>query len=129
MPTTITQCSGLTIDLTASTGSAGRPWQRVGFDITILKGTNTAGTVLLSYLQTNSSTNRIMNIPNTFLYSDTIYHIQVTLCNFLLGCNYAAKIVSVTSDTMLLPTVTILGSNPRTAVSYTHLTLPTICSV
>ena len=118
-PTKIGPCNDLTIDLSSSTGSGGRPWSSVVWTVLVENGDATTVNAFLTsnFLLTSS----FATIPGSMLIRTT-YSIGVTIANFLGDSASSASIVSVTGDPNL-PVVSILGAVSRTIRSSDALIL------
>ena len=118
-PTQVGACNDLLIDLSASSGSGGRPWSSVVWSVLAQNGNTTA---LRNFLRDNfdSSLNYVI-VPRHMLIRTT-YSIGVTITNFLGDSASSASIVAVTDDSNL-PVVSILGSVARTIKASDVLTL------
>eukprot|EP01040_Poterioochromonas_malhamensis_P009065 gene9066-9818_t len=107
MPSTLGQCSPLTIDFTSSRGNGGRSWQSVKINVESSRNTS----ILQNYLTNQQSKGSVVTIPAAFFDPDQNYNFVVKLCNFLGSCGQSSKRVSVIA--MVLPTVSISGSSLR----------------
>jgi hypothetical protein len=110
-PASVGACQSLTLDLTSSTGSAGRAWtsvtlmaQRVG----ITGGDDALKTFLQRYVLSPPTI-----IGASYLAKGSNYAFTATLCNFLSACNSAIKLVQVIDDRAIVPVVAIAGGPSR----------------
>jgi hypothetical protein len=92
LPTELSACNSLTVDLSASTGAGGRLWMAVVFAV---KATN-GDVTLAPYLNTNynSITNTVV-VPRVILASGT-FEITVAVENFFGNTAYKTGSVTVT---------------------------------
>ena len=102
-PSTIGICTALTLDLSASTGSGGRSWANITFNVNSLTG-NTLG--VAEFLSRNYITSPPTAIPGSLLSSGT-YSFSVQLCSFLGECGTQNAVVTVLDQ--IIPLVTIFG--------------------
>jgi len=110
-PERIGSCSNLTIDITNSIGSAGRPWMSPEFTIqTEPLGVEVGG--LVHFLDNEFEISPPSPIVADLLVPDTAYTITVTMCNFLGYCGIASTHVLV-EPSESVPVVTILGPPER----------------
>ena len=109
IPTQTGGCSNLTIDLSASTGSGGRPYQDASW--TVLATDGDTGD-LASYLNNHYDyLSNTVTIPRDMLESTT-YSFGVTITNFLGAVSSSSSSVTVSSN-LNLPVVSILGAQFR----------------
>jgi hypothetical protein len=92
LPTELSACNSLTVDLSASTGSGGRLWMAVVFTVQATNGDIT----LAPYLNTNYNyiTNTVV-VPRVILASGT-FEITVAVENFFGNTAYKTGSVTVT---------------------------------
>ena len=109
-PTTVGACDNLTLDITCSTGNGGRLWQMVSIIVEGSPGSSAAQ--LNAFLGRNQKLSIVPSVPYYLIQKGYSYTFRVQLCNFLLKCNEASKLVSAINDSV--PLVTILGSGMRT---------------
>ena len=122
MPSVIAKCDNLTVDATCSSGSGGRPWTRVLWDVS--SDTASAQSIALArsiLRDTGNSTSSLIVIPSGVLKSAK-YQITLSLTNwFGISRVFSADFaVSSSTDT---PTVNILGESTRTLSVYDQLEL------
>lgn len=103
-PSSIGACQSLLLDLTTSSGSAGRKW--ISTSLTVQSGS----VALNSFLSSEYVFNPPKAIPANLLTKGVSYTFTGTFCNFLSACATATKIVQVTTDSSLLPVVTLDGA-------------------
>ena len=120
VPTQIGACNDLFIDLSASTGSGGRPWSSVAWTVLAEIGDTTELTAFLTNNFDHSS--NFVTVPRSMLIQTT-YSIGVTVTNFLGDSASSSSTVIVSSDPNL-PTASILGSLSRTIKASDSLTIP-----
>ncbi|KAJ1396414.1 hypothetical protein B484DRAFT_407340, partial [Ochromonadaceae sp. CCMP2298] len=120
-PSSIGACDELLLDVTSSSGAAGRPWKS---DFTVRSTTGSAGAEekLTLFLNTHSLTPPTP-IPNSLLRGQGVVNVQLSLCNFLRACNTQGKAVVVLESEALTPTVTIFGAAQRTISRWSALQL------
>lgn len=125
VPSTIGGCSSLTVDLTSSTGAAGRPWASAQFKVLTTLGATPAALQLENYLAANFTLNPPTAIPYDTFQKGYTYSIQATLCNFLASCASSVKTVSVLASVSAVPVVSILGQSQRSIARNAQLVLST----
>jgi hypothetical protein len=123
-PSVIGPCDSLTVDISASTGSAGRIWQSYRFEVTG-DDPNTVS-FLQSFFHRNFSVTSPVSIPARRLTSGN-YLIGVTLCNFLGFCSFRQK--SFEALTRKVVTLMSPGSSERTLTTQSELTISTTAFV
>ena len=109
MPSVVSSCAGVTVDLTMSTGSGGRPW----LDLTVSVQSDDAegATAVEALLNTDFHANTPpTTIPSHHFAIGATYSFSTRLCNFLGACGQATRAVLVYPDERLIPFVTIQGS-------------------
>lgn len=113
-PSTVGGCGSLTLDLTNSVGSAGRPWKSLQFKVTG-SGDNSvdAASQLETYLLRSYNFSPPSVIPYTAFQKGVVYTIQASLCNFLGACGTAIGTVNALASQAALPVVSILGGSQR----------------
>ena len=104
-PSTISVEDDLTIDLSSSTGSGGRAWVDIGFNLT---GSVEDVAAVEQFLVDNVDASGVLEVPASLLSVGT-YTLTVKLCNFLGRCGYASYAVDVVESN--IPIVTILGAD------------------
>ena len=119
VPNSVGGCSDLVVDLSSSTGSGGRIWQSVKWNVASLRGDPApVANYLSSHYDINSNT---ALIPKNLLFT-TKYSITATLVNFLNGSASATSSVTI-SDDINLPVVSIQGPSLINTKANTALTL------
>jgi hypothetical protein len=113
-PAQVGACNSLTLDLTTSVGSGGRPWASLSFQVSTVSGSITPALELQRFLQRNYTVSPPTPIPAVVLPKGETYNIQVALCNFLGACGSNVKVVSVSASEAVVPVVNILGPSTRT---------------
>ena len=120
IPALLGACNDLFIDLSASTGSGGRPWSSVAWTALAEIGDTTELTAFLTNNFDHSS--NFVTVPRSMLIQTT-YSIGVTVTNFLGDSASSSSTVIVSGDPNL-PTASILGSLSRTIKASDSLTIP-----
>ena len=79
-------CEDLSLDVSQSTGSGGRPWASVTYSVTVddINGTNI--TSMTAFLSMHENEALALKIPSTYLNADTMYLFTVYMCNFMSTC-------------------------------------------
>ena len=109
MPALIGSCNNLTIDLSSSSGSGGRPWHVIRIDVrSIDPNVSSIAQFLLQEYKLYPPT----PIPRTLLQPGYGYTFIATLCNFLGGCSSATERVIV--STGVVPSLHLDGSSQIT---------------
>eukprot|EP01040_Poterioochromonas_malhamensis_P027191 gene27191-biopygen3799 len=136
LPSQLGQCSALALDVTASTGSAGRSWKKSSVNVTATNTatSNTTSTDSLEALQSYVSSTSFditrsppPSIPSHLLSPDVIYSFNVTLCNFLQRCGQAVRSVAVVGKEV--PVVKILGASELSMTRSQSLSLTSSVSL
>ena len=94
IPTELSACNSLTVDLSASTGSGGRPWVSVVFTVEATNGNILLAPYLNAYY--SYSTNTVV-VPRSALASAT-FVITVAVENFFGNKAYRTSSVTVTGE-------------------------------
>eukprot|EP01032_Pedospumella_encystans_P016988 gene16988-19360_t len=104
-PLVVGQCQPFELDFSASSGSAGRPWQRTSVLITSTRNDN------ISALQADVRAQVVLSdhilVPAYSFQGSRVYTFYVTVCNFFGACGSGRHAVQVTNTS--LPLVTIFG--------------------
>ena len=108
MPSVVSSCAGVIVDLTMSTGSGGRPW--LGLTMSVQSDDAKGATAVEALLNTDFHANTPSTIPSHYFAIGTTYSFSTRLCNFLGACGQATRAVLVYPDERLIPFVTIQGS-------------------
>jgi hypothetical protein len=111
-PTVLGTCDDLTLDVSGSTGSGGRPWDSFAYTVSSGPGINV--TALAAALRRVTATSPPLRLPAQLLLKGVNYNFGVRLCNFLGQCGFATKQGVVVNDS--LPSVSILGAPLRTVL-------------
>ena len=122
LPSEVDSCGEISIDVSASTGTGGRPWFTPVFSLTassIVDATSNADdsimvappdvTAVLNLLNNEFSISPPTVLPASELQYDATYTLSVELCNFLGACGQASSSVRVLPFQGLVPTVSIHG--------------------
>lgn len=120
LPSALSGCSSMEVDITASTGSGGRAWQTPTFSVT--NAGNEAEAIAL-YLNANFSSNSPTVVPSYLFAQSGTYTLTMTLCNFLGACDTVSKSVSVNKEADAAVVVTIPGQPLREITTGTGLLL------
>eukprot|EP01038_Epipyxis_sp_PR26KG_P007133 gene7133-9734_t len=118
-------CSGARMDLTSSTGSAGRPWLSTKFEVISSSSTNYA---IVAYLNRTYDSSKPLTIPASLLESGFSYSVSVTKCNFLTSCGSSLATFSVSTSTDSIPLVVVAGSKYRQIFTSQSLVLYSLLS-
>eukprot|EP01033_Poteriospumella_lacustris_P006472 gene6472-4656_t len=109
--TTISSCADWSVDLTRSTGNAGRTWTNTSVSVSLLPAAaDNSSAVLASRLLSSLSTSFPMAVPNAWLSSGVQYSVSIRLCNYLGGCGVGTAKVFVSNTSLSAPVVSILGN-------------------
>jgi hypothetical protein len=96
-------CDDLVVDLSSSSGSGGRPWKSVSFELATMKGQSeniSLARDFLSVVSSNLSSVKFPTVvPRGLLRSGSVYSLKVRLCNFLGGCGWKLKGFVISSST------------------------------
>ena len=96
-------CDTLTLDLTSSTGKAGRPWGYSNLHITgIRKSGQSIDVTTLKSLLDKSTNNDTLLLPFSYFPTHGKYNLMITKCNFLLACSTKNHIILVRDANILL---------------------------
>ena len=120
-PRTLDACSALTVDLTTSSGAAGRPWVTPSFVVVTASGATAEARQLQNFFNRNYTLNPPTPVPSSLFAKNQVYTIQPRLCNFLGACNTAVAVVNVTTSTTSVPVVSLLGGRSRNTNRYSQL--------
>ena len=119
-PEYITSCMDLVIDLSSTSGSGGREWEKVSVTITAATGKHT-------FAMTNYVKNQISNssthvfVPQWLIDTSSSYSFYFNYCNWLGLCGSSSYQVTVTN--ISFSSVSILGPKIRSMNVYESLTL------
>lgn len=109
-PTLLAPCQSFTLDLTSSTGSAGRTWKTMNV-VARQSPKISSVTELNNFLSTNYTFSPAGVVPASLLTRGANYVFQVTLCNFLTACDTKTAAVSILQNETVLPLLSIAGSS------------------
>ena len=116
-PAVIGPCASLLLDLSGSTGGAGRDWVDVAFAVVVSSGPGSARNATAYLTETYGGSGKFspfISIPNTVLTAGTGYIFTFTLTNFLGAFGQASVAVSVLEEgSAVRPTVSIVGLSVR----------------
>lgn len=108
----LTTCQYLTIDLTSSSGNAGRSFVTAIIATIVGQRTDLSSSLNL-FLAANYTIT-----PLKLLANDATYSFAVTLCNFLGNCGTSSAVVSVSSNDTIFSTLQFVGSNSVSTYRY-----------
>jgi hypothetical protein len=111
-PSNLSSCQPFSLDLTSSSGNAGRPWSHIiiSIDSTPRDMTNLNG--LNHYFAKNYTFSPPGVIAGSLMKRGTLYTFTLKLCNFLGACNSNSFKLSVAhEDSKVIPVVSIAGSS------------------
>ena len=103
-PAIIGECDDLTLDLSGSSGAAGRAWKSIVFTV---RSTDPNATILAAYLNQNYRITPPTSIPRDLLAPKMAYTFTVSLCNFFGKCSSSSRRVAVSSN--VVPVVSLVG--------------------
>jgi hypothetical protein len=108
VPSVINSCDGLLLDLSGSSGSGGREWKRIAFQVTSPDpDANTAQ----QYLNSNYQLAPPAKLPGNLFVAPYYYTVGVTMCNFLDSCATLSFSFSVVSTSVV--TASVVGPRYR----------------
>ncbi|RYH21882.1 hypothetical protein EON65_19985, partial [archaeon] len=122
-PSKITSCSPLTLDISSSTGSGGRPWSTYEFEV--FDSVAAQAKEIESYLNGDDySLFPVSPIPAFLFRKGRTYIFQLRLCNFLQSCSISRHLVAVGSETdSAVLSATIFGMQSRHILPSTEVLL------
>jgi hypothetical protein len=120
LPSSVSGCSTMTVDISASTGSGGRDWLTPTFSVT---NAGADVTELQRFLNRNFTQSAPTVVPSALFLESGTYTFSMTLCNFLGACDTASKSVPVDKDADAAVVVTIPGQPLREITTSTALLL------
>ena len=120
MPSTISSCTNLSIDLSTSSGSGGRDWLAPTFSVISDEDTGAVEQLLNSEHFTMVPPTEV---PNRMFTPGATYTFTATLCNFLGACGTGSRAVLVSPSDDLIPVVVVVGSAQRSIVTSVTLIL------
>ena len=109
-PSQISSCQPLSIDLTASSGNAGRPWS-IGFQIVSTPTNATNIAQLNRYFARSYQFSPPSKVPMNLLIKGTTYTFTATMENFLGASSSNNLTTVVLQESANVPSVTISGSD------------------
>lgn len=100
LPETSSYCVDVTIDITQSTGSGGRPWSYI--EMAVYKN-NMIENGIMEYVNTNKNTliTSTLSIPSSYFTLGT-YIFNVVLCNFVNTCSTLYKNIIITNSNITM---------------------------
>ena len=125
LPAVVGSCDPLTIDISSSTGSGGRPWKSA--TIQVRRSDNGNISSMQSYLNSTFKASRPTLVPSTLIERGVSYIFSVNLCNFLSMCSHASQVVVVVET--VIPIVNLPGQPIRTTKRNALLTIASTASV
>ena len=115
VPSVVSPCTTFILDLTASTGSGGRPWAEVTVNVSSVLVSNRSlisASRITDFYRDDYALSPPTPLTSDYMVENSSYAFTVRLCNYLQQCNSA----SVTVDVMklnVIPIVTVAGSPSR----------------
>jgi hypothetical protein len=122
---TIGSCDSFVLDMTASSGSCGRPWENVSILVKCTDNHNVSNiqTFIDNFYQIYPPT----AIPYYMLSVGNKYFFSIFLCNFLKQCSYANYQVEIVEQPT--PAVMIIGDKIRVIKRKNILTVSSIATI
>lgn len=121
----VSGCADMVLDMSSSSGSGGRAWNKPVFSVTEVNGDASAAAIQ-TQLNAAFTFSPPTVVKNSVLAESGSYVISVTLCNFLGSCSQASKVVNVMKSAGNIPVVSIFGRQQRTIMRNTAVTLSSI---
>ena len=125
-PQLLSICSSLTIDISGSSGSAGRSWTNATFGVISASSSSTSAVQCAANVAQFLNSRHYVLSPPTAIPSSLLnagsYSISVTLCNFLGGCGQSSVVVVIVNK--LIPLVVIQSVSFQTIKRSFALRLP-----
>eukprot|EP01040_Poterioochromonas_malhamensis_P011892 gene11892-biopygen2504 len=108
LPTRISSCGQLVLDVSSSVGSGGRSWSVVSM---MVSSSNSSEKLrgLQSFINGSFSSSFPLVVPSSYLSVGSVYSFRSRLCNFLGACSEVSRAVQVESG--FVPSVSIAGLN------------------
>ena len=80
-----------------SSGSAGRPWTSVTFEVEVLPQIDITSSMddITNFVRNISQIDYPLHFPSKFLYSERNYIFTVTVCNFVNLCSIGSRSVHI----------------------------------
>jgi hypothetical protein len=121
IPSDVGACDDVVLDLSSSSGSGGRDWMSMVIRVSMFSTVTNSSSILQDYLSTlvasQSSLISFLATPITIshhlLSPDSVYTLEVTLCNFLFACGIKSKTFVVSSSSNV-PVVSLRAQNTIT---------------
>jgi hypothetical protein len=125
MPSELGVCDDLLLDLSSSSGSGGREWQSLSFQVSLLSTSSTptspsSSSLLQQYLSNltslpssksiSSLISTPIRIPKRLLTEGSVSSLEVWMCNFLSACGKRFKSF-VVSSSVNVPVVSLSSQN------------------
>jgi hypothetical protein len=120
LPTTLSGCTAMTLDFSASSGSGGRRWSTPTFSV--ISGSADVS-VMVQYLNGNFSFGRPTIVQGDLFPNSGTYTFTVGLCNFLGACSQVSRSMTVDKDAGSSIVLTIPGQQFRTVTRGSPLLL------
>ena len=117
-PLVISSCTPLVLDLSSSSGAAGRQWTSITFAVDFVNSSVSAE--LSRFLNSHYSFSPPTAIPSSLLALG-VFQFTATLCNFLGGCGQGSVVVSVILTQV--PVVTMTTESSITIAKKVPLTI------
>ena len=130
IPSKLSACASLVVDISLSTGHGGRNWKSSNFSLSILdiSGLSIANTTsLIEHLGSEFTISPPLRIESSQLLADSMYLFSITLCNFLGKCSEGRASTWISSSAVL--SVMIAGANTRSMTPAESLSLSAIGSI
>jgi uncharacterized membrane protein YgcG len=89
-PMTLGSCDDLILDVSSSSGSLGRSWQRMAFKVFSTDSNSTKTQVVQNFLNTKYNIFPPTAVSSSLLSTSNSYTVTLTLCNYLLACTSAS---------------------------------------
>ena len=121
LPSTLSGCAAMTMDLSASSNSGGRRWSPPVFQVTSAAGNNV--TPLQRFLNGNFTFSPPSNIQSALFPQSGLYVFSVSLCNFLGACGQASRSVLVSKEADAAIVVSIPGQQLREVTTASALVI------
>ena len=118
-PSQVGACDDVSIDITRSSGSGGRPWSSITFTVTS-NAPNKSD--VEAYLNGVIFQNKAIRIANTLLNQRRAYSITAKMCNFLGACGQGVFSFVVSSSTNV-PVVSINADQQFSVNRYNRLSI------
>jgi hypothetical protein len=116
VPTTVSVCSELNVDISASTGSGGRQWaSSSSVQVSCSNcGSSVLATVNTDYLASLALDGGSVQLPAGSLPQGNVYTFSATVCNHFGECSSASASTTVLGTSLVVPTISLAGSQSRT---------------